>query len=224
MKKRARDDDVVEEEQVDEKISEFRKLMTERSKVIFNQVMPEKLKSLTQMLEGAPFTVDAGSIHDDGVSKSNNGVVEVACNETIVRVVDLLKLELASFVENVSTLKVWVQLCVPSISDGNNFGVGVQEDCIQELARAEESAFNGMDTISKYFLQRAKLVTKRVKYPKIADYDRCVKETDEKLFYTLKLVLMDLRNNTGLLHDMLTKNWTKIVAPRGNSDSVAAMY
>jgi len=95
---------------------------------------------------------------------------------------------------------------------------------VQEFGRAEENAFNALDTISKYYLQRAKLITKRNKYPMLEDYARCIRETDEKVYITMRLSMMDLRNNYCLLRDMLEKNYAKVTFPRGANDSVAAMY
>ena len=79
----------------------------------------------------------------------------------------------------------------------------MQEEVVQEFGRAEENAFNALDTISKYYLQRAKLITKRNKYPMLEDYARCIRETDEKVYITMRLSMMDLRNNYCLLRDML---------------------
>ena len=120
----------------------------------------------------------------------------------------------------------------------------MQEEVVQEFGRAEENAFNALDTISKYYLQRAKLITKRNKYPMLEDYARCIRETDEKVYITMRLSMMDLRNNYCLLRDMLgnfpffpslfstlnlnapktEKNYAKVTFPRGANDSVAAMY
>ncbi len=40
-------------------------------------------------------------------------------------------------VEAINTVKMWIQLNVPRIEDGNNFGVSIQEETINELGRAE---------------------------------------------------------------------------------------
>lgn len=43
---------------------------------------------------------------------------------------------------------------MPRIEDGNNFGVGIQEEVILELTRVEDTAFNLHDTIVKYYMAR----------------------------------------------------------------------
>merc|ERR1711991_621928 len=204
--------------------------MKEKSMDLFNVKFSEKLGKLSTLFDSELFCMDVSKIHNTPgggggetgkKAKVDGEGFEESTNVVLKKVVEIVKKELAEFVENVSTIKVWIQLLTPAIADGNNFGVSVQEECITEFARAEENAFSTLDTISKYYLQRAKLVTKRKKYPQVEDYSRCIIETDEKVYVTLRLSLMDLRNFYGLLHDMLAKNLDKVVAPRGATDSIS---
>jgi proteasome activator subunit 3 (PA28 gamma) len=182
-----------EGKELDAKIEEFRTKMRDKSMDLFNVKFSEKLALLSSVFESELFCMDVAQIHNTGKkAKVEEGTFEEGTNEVLKKVVEIVKKELAEFVESVSTIKVWIQLLTPSIADGNNFGVSVQEECITEFARAEENAFSTLDTISKYYLQRAKLVTKRKKYPQIEDYARCIVETDEKVYVTLRLSLMDL--------------------------------
>ena len=41
-------------------------------------------------------------------------------------VLTILKRELMELIENLNVVKIWIQLNIPRIEDGNNFGVGVQ--------------------------------------------------------------------------------------------------
>lgn len=105
-------------------------------------------------------------------------------------------------------------------ADGGNFGVSVQEDIVAELHRAEESSFQFLDQLTKYFLRRAK---KRVKYPDIEEYALCIQESDAKTLTSYKLCLFDLRNQYLLLHDLIHKNYEKVTNPRSDKE-VSAMY
>lgn len=49
---------------------------------------------------------------------------------------------------------------VPKIEDGNNFGVAVQEEVLQELGRCEDFTVQSLAITTKYFLNRAKFVAK----------------------------------------------------------------
>jgi len=122
-------------------------------------------------------------------------------------------------VDIVSTVKIYIQLNIPRIEDGNNFGVGVQEETLGELGRCEDSAFSVLETMTKYFIVRGKLSSKCIKYPSVHDFRKSVAELDEKHYLQLQLSCLDLRNNYAVLHDMITKNLEKIVAPRGNGDN-----
>ncbi len=48
-----------------------------------------------------------------------------------------LKKEVMELVEMLNTVKIWIQLNIPKIEDGNNFGVSIQEETVSELGRAE---------------------------------------------------------------------------------------
>ena len=84
--------------------------------------------------------------------------------------------------------------------------------------------------MTKYFVTRAKLVTKVIwnlvwflkefqvlKHPNIQDYRQCVIELDDKEFINLKYCTLDLRNNYAILHDIITKNLEKLRTPRNSS-------
>lgn len=66
---------------------------------------------------------------------------------------------------------------VPKIEDGNNFGVAVQEETLGEIQSVESEAAAFFDQISRYFISRAKIVSKVAKYPHIDDYRRAVQVT-----------------------------------------------
>jgi hypothetical protein len=54
----------------------------------------------------------------------------------------------------------FAKLNIPRIEDGNNFGVSVQEDAIKEVGHCEDFAFEFLGGITKYYISRAKLITK----------------------------------------------------------------
>jgi len=99
-------------------------------------------------------------------------------NARIVRMMRTLKEQYAEALEIASTLKMWIQLNVPRIEDGNNFGVDVQTECITELSGLEDKCCGILETTTKYFSGRAKLLSKCIKYPEIEDYRRSIEEVD----------------------------------------------
>ncbi|XP_030630396.1 proteasome activator complex subunit 3 isoform X1 [Chanos chanos] len=121
-----------------------------------------------------------------------------------------------------SQVKMWVQLLIPRIEDGNNFGVSIQEETVAELRTVEGEAASYLDQISRYYITRAKLVSKIAKYPHVEDYRRTVTEIDEKEYISLKIIVSELRNQYVTLHDMILKNIEKIKRPR--SSNTDALY
>jgi len=150
-------------------------------------------------------------------------IQEVPCNKAITVMIVDLKKEILELIETINCVKIWIQLNIPKIEDGNNFGVSIQEDTVAELGRAEDSGYAVLDNVSKYFVRRAKLVSKVLKTPHIADYHQAVMELDEEKYVSLQLCMLDLRNNYAILHDMITKNLDKIKTPR-RSDHLASIF
>lgn len=56
------------------------------------------------------------------------------------------------------------------VYSGDNFGVQIQEEVLNELSRAQESAYNLRDVARAQHFMRAKLCAKLIKYPNIEDY------------------------------------------------------
>ncbi|XP_072179036.1 proteasome activator complex subunit 3-like [Diadema setosum] len=141
----------------------------------------------------------------------------VPCNKHISDLVEILKPKICELIEHCNCLKMWIQLLIPRIEDGNNFGVSVQEDTLGELRQVESEAAAYLDQISRYYITRGKLVSKVAKYPHVDDYRRSVDEIDEKEFINLRLTCLELRNTYLSLYDVITKNKDKIKKPRGNN-------
>ena len=91
---------------------------------------------------------------------SNPDQPHIPANKTILKLLDILKTEVLELIEMINIIKLWIQLNIPRIEDGNNFGVSIQEETVNELSRAEESGFAGLESMSKYYVTRAKLVSK----------------------------------------------------------------
>lgn len=141
----------------------------------------------------------------------------VPCNKQLSDLIDIVKPKICCLIEHCNSLKMWIQLQIPRIEDGNNFGVSVQEDTLSELRQVESEAASYLDQISRYYITRGKLVSKVAKYPHVEDYRRSVIEIDEKEFINLRLTCLELRNTYLSLYDLITKNKEKIKKPRGNN-------
>lgn len=151
----------------------------------------------------------------------HNFQAHVPCNKYLLQVIEVLKPKIQTLMEKCNTVKMWIQLLIPRIEDGNNFGVSIQEETLSEVQRIEGEAATFLDQISRYYITRGKIVSKIIKYPQLDDYQQAVVELDEKEFTSLRLCCCELRNHYLSLHDTITKNLDKIKKPRtNNADSL----
>ncbi|KAL6061948.1 endopeptidase activator [Balamuthia mandrillaris] len=223
-------------DELQRRVEGLRKDVAESAEEIIKKAIPAKIMELSTLLESALFThkledvpqeVDAGGADSHGTKKrkhaadnknsepkSKGNDTRVPANEIVSSLVAIVKKQALDVIDALNTVKVWIQLNIPRIEDGNNFGVGIQEESIQELTRVEDAGYALIESITKYYVTRGKLVSKVLKYPGIMDYRRSVDELDEKEYINLKLSTLDLRNNLAIAYDMLTKNMDKIVKPR----------
>jgi len=177
-----------------------------------------------------PFKGKKRKLNDDKATEESDqqasivvSELEVSSNPILVELLSILKKEVLELIEVINTVKIWIQLNIPRIEDGNNFGVSIQEETVSELGRAEDSGFAVLESMTKYFISRAKLVTRVLKYPNIKDYRQSILELDEKEFINLRLCCLDLRNNYAILHDMIVKNLEKLKTPRTSHHSTLMM-
>ncbi|XP_043659272.1 proteasome activator complex subunit 3 [Drosophila teissieri] len=141
----------------------------------------------------------------------------VPCNKPLCEMIKVVKPIIRKLVEDSNLLKMWISFMIPKIEDGNNFGVSIQEDTLAEIQTVESEAAAFFDQISRYFLSRAKVVSKVAKYPHIDDYRRAVLELDEKEYLSLWLVVCEVRNRYSSLHDIVIKNLEKLKKPRSSN-------
>ncbi|XP_036090616.1 proteasome activator complex subunit 3-like [Rousettus aegyptiacus] len=135
-------------------------------------------------------------------------------NRHLVELIERVKPEIELLREKCSTVRMWVQLLIPKVEDGNNFGVSIQEDTVDRLWTVESTAASYLRRFSTYYNTRAKLVSKIVKYPQVEDYRRTVAEVDENEYLSVRQILLHVRNQYATLHDVILKNLEKIKTPR----------
>ncbi|ELR49658.1 proteasome activator complex subunit 1 [Bos mutus] len=141
----------------------------------------------------------------------------VSCNEKIVVLLKRVKPEIKDVIEKLNLVTTWLQLQIPRIEDGNNFGVAVQEK-VFELMTALHTKLEGFHTqISKYFSERGDAVTKAAKQPHVGDYRQLVHELDEAEYRDIRLMVMEIRNAYAVLYDIILKNFEKLKKPRGET-------
>ncbi|XP_069490102.1 proteasome activator complex subunit 1 [Ambystoma mexicanum] len=144
----------------------------------------------------------------------------ISSNEKIHTLLSRVKPEIREVKEKLNLVCIWVQLQIPKIEDGNNFGVAVQEK-VFELMTGIRTKLEGFQTqISKYFLDRGDAVAKAAKQPHVGDYRQLVHELDEAQYAEVRVMVMEIRNTYAILYDIVMKNSDKIIKPRGESKAL----
>jgi len=156
----------------------------------------------------------AGASHTDAGARFTNHIV---ANQHVQKVHDILKKECEELADSIDKVKLWINLSMPKIEDGDNFGVQIQEEVLNELHRSQESAYNLRDAARQCHVNRAKLCSKIIKYPHVEDYALALKEHDQKQLYVAKQNLHDIRNVYAILTDIMHKNIGKLRTPKGNN-------
>uniref|UniRef100_A0A8C4KT30 Proteasome activator complex subunit 1 n=1 Tax=Dromaius novaehollandiae TaxID=8790 RepID=A0A8C4KT30_DRONO len=132
-----------------------------------------------------------------------NGMLK--SNQQLVDIIEKVKPEIRLLIEKCNTVGLMASLA------------SLQEETVAELRTVESEAASYLDQISRYYITRAKLVSKIAKYPHVEDYRRTVTEIDEKEYISLRLIISELRNQYVTLHDMILKNIEKIKRPRSSN-------
>ncbi|XP_068199929.1 proteasome activator complex subunit 1 [Antennarius striatus] len=146
----------------------------------------------------------------------------ICINERVECLLQCVKPEIQTLKEKLNMVTMWVQLQIPKIEDGNNFGVAVQEK-VFELMTNTRTKIEGFQTqISKYYSERGDAVAKAAKQSHVGDYRQLVHELDQNQYYELRLVVLDICNTYAVLFDIINKNYDKIKKPRG--DGKALIY
>ncbi|XP_012708831.1 proteasome activator complex subunit 1 [Fundulus heteroclitus] len=146
----------------------------------------------------------------------------ICSNERVESLLNEVKPEIQTLKEKLNTVSMWVQLQIPRIEDGNNFGVAVQEKVFELLTNTRTKIEAFQTQISKYYSERGDAVAKASKQPHVGDYRQLVHELDLYQYNELRLVVLDIRNTYAVLFDIINKNYDKIKKPRG--DGKALIY
>jgi len=86
--------------------------------------------------------------------------VESGSNEPVSKAVSVTIDEISSVSQDARALEVFLNLHIPKMEDGNNFGVTVQLSMLKQLSEIQESAGKAIDELSGYYNARAESLSK----------------------------------------------------------------
>jgi len=87
---------------------------------------------------------------------------ETDVNATVVQAVVCAREELSGLQEDLLTLETWLSLLIPAVSDGNNFGVEIQEHICKILMDKKKAVKDIFDGLNAYATARGDLWGKTV--------------------------------------------------------------
>ncbi|XP_053784172.1 proteasome activator complex subunit 1 isoform X2 [Desmodus rotundus] len=194
------------------KVDVFREDVCTKTENLLGSYFPKKISELDAFLKKEDKDEKKKDDEDKGPPCG-----PVNCNEKIVILLQRLKPEIKDVIEQLNLVTTWLQLQIPRIEDGNNFGVAVQEK-VFELMTALHTKLEGFHSqISKYFSERGDAVAKAAKQPHVGDYRQLVHELDEAEYRDIRLMVMEIRNAYAVLYDIILKNFEKLKKPRGET-------
>lgn len=118
----------------------------------------------------------------------------ISCNEKITSLQKKIKTEIQQLKENLTMVTLWLQLQIPQIEDGNNFGVAVQEKVFELMTNIRTKIDASHTQISKYLSDRGDAVAKASKTPHVGDYRALVQQLDESQYSELRITALEIRN------------------------------
>lgn len=228
-------------------VSDHAAKVIKETEVLITSIIPDKIFFLKKLQDGNhslgcpssnEITHDNNSTNGVSVAEKNQKTStkelsfqttthqisgNIPCNAKLMQLINVIKPEFKDVIETCEKIKMWISLLIPRIEDGNNFGVSIQEEVLSEVHGVQSESIKYLDTISRYYITRAKLASKIIKYPFIDDYRRAVEEVDENEYLKLEFCLNKIKSDYVLILDILSKNYEKIKKPR-SSHSLASMY
>ena len=232
-------DPAVRNDQLQEELENLAHLLEKQAMHIIFTVIPQKIGKLDAMYKRDPrFSKKASEIKAAGplpsnqegeqdiilVEKTKDHKVAVPSNKVIVELCAALKDELLLLGEYMASLSLWIQLNVPRLSDNTSFSQEVQMELLSQVQQAGGVSSDVLEQFATYFLTRAELVSKCLKYPGIEDYRRAIVEMDEKTYMRVAMIASDLRTLYLTLFDIMSKNLTTLLQDPKATDNSSKMF
>ncbi len=154
------------------------------------------------------------SSESGGSSEDSDGRPNFSTNfpshPIINNIVAKFKPRILSFLTCMQSLKLDIQLRNPEISEGGSLIFESQQEILKDLDAGEQLAWRCLDRIALHQAQRAKLASKCVKWPGVADYFESIHSLDERRYVGLQQSMIEIRNAMIAIKDKMEKNEQQI--------------
>lgn len=117
----------------------------------------------------------------------------------------------------------WISLEVPTIEDGNAFGVDVQQSMHDKVGTLGNIALKLHGINRSHYNDRMNLAMGWCKFPGLQDHSAAIAASDRFDHYLAVNAIRTMRNKMASLLHSLQQNWEKTTNPKGEDNS-ARMY
>jgi hypothetical protein len=142
----------------------------------------------------------------------------VQSNRHLVEMINTLKPQIHELIRDITLLQTGILFMIPKIEDGNNFGVEIQHETIETMTAIENEIRERLNCFTGYYAMRGDLIANVSEYPHSEDFRRTVQEHDEKFHLSLCQTVIRVRDHYASLHDLVTKNLSKLKKPRSGNN------
>ncbi|ODN72893.1 hypothetical protein L202_08316 [Cryptococcus amylolentus CBS 6039] len=144
-------------------------------------------------------------------------------NETHNECIKIITKELEDLHFLAQDLKLWLDLEIPLVEDGNSFGAEVQQLVIRELLDTYKKCNSMQNGVRAHYTDRVKLGMDWAKYPNMADWKAAIVASDRFDHFLLRSYLRNILMSYSSVLTKMERNWPKVINPKGSSD-VGGMY
>lgn len=195
-------------------VTGHRQEVCDKADILLTEVLPLKISHLHNLSQGSRFSWD----NIDKVRDYSYCDGKIVTNKIIQENIAILKPYLREFIDHTVLLRTWITLLVPKTEDGDNLGVQIQYQVMDECDSNGISVKNFYYSFSEYYASRTKLISKLEKYPGAEDSIKSsIQEYDEAYFLTIRVVAHKLYYYYLSMNDTIRKNMDKIRKPKNDS-------
>ncbi|XP_037550221.1 proteasome activator complex subunit 2 [Nematolebias whitei] len=223
------------------KVDHFRQSLYQEAETLLSSVVPQKMILLDSLLRDdalsitdmsslqAPLDIpipDPPSPEDEEMETDKNEDDKkkkkkapkcgfIKGNEKIMLLLERVKPEIVALRETIIIVSSWIQLLIPKIEDGNDFGVAIQEKILERITAVKTKVDEFQTNINKFFSERGDAVAKASKETHVMDYRSLVHQKDEAIYSQIRVIVLDIRGFYAELYDVIHKNLEKVTNPKG---------
>ncbi|KAM9332499.1 proteasome activator complex subunit 2 [Pholidichthys leucotaenia] len=222
------------------KVDAFSQNLFREAEALFAVKIPVKIIHLDNLLKSDALNVPASSLtalldipipdpptpEDEEMETDDNEDEEkkkkkapkcgfIKGNEKILTALNLVKPEIVDLREAIITVTCWIQLLIPKIEDGNDFGVVIQEHILERINAVKTKVDGFHLNLNKYFTERGDAVAKASKETHVMDYRSLVHDKDEDIYSEMRIIILDIRGFYAELYNIICKNYEKVTKPKG---------